>query len=105
MSKPSSWNKARRASRWILALVLGAGLSAACRQDRHDAPRYDPLEYSPVFANGSSALPLVEGTVARGHLGEDELLNTGKVNGQVADVFPFAITRADLDRGEQRFNI
>ena len=83
----------------------------------HDAPRYDPYEQSAIFRNGSSAQPIVAGTVARstgadsnGGLGnvalnEDELLNTGKVDGQMATVFPFAITRADLDRGEERFNI
>jgi mono/diheme cytochrome c family protein len=71
----------------------------------HDAPRYDPLEASAVFAKGASARPLVEGTVPRGFLAADELLATGKVGGQVANVFPFAIARADLDRGEERFNI
>ena len=71
----------------------------------HDAPRYDPLEASTIFRNGASAQPLVEGTVARGDLRQDELLATGKVNGQPANEFPFAITRADLDRGEERFNI
>ena len=89
----------------VLALTIaGAGL-AACRQDMHDAPRYDPLEYSSVFPKGSSALPLVEGTVARGFLHEDALLYEGKVNGQPAMSFPFPITRTDLDRGEERFNI
>ena len=68
-------------------------------------PRYDPLEASPVLANGSSAQPLVEGTVARGHLNDDELLHTGRVNGQPATEFPFVMTRRDLDRGEERFNI
>ena len=71
----------------------------------HDAPRYDPLEASAIFRNGASAQPLVEGTVPRGQLNQDELLATGKVDGQVVNEFPFAITRADLDRGEQRFNI
>ncbi|HYN10281.1 MAG TPA: cytochrome c [Vicinamibacterales bacterium] len=71
----------------------------------HDAPRYDPLEASTVFPKGSSAQPLVPGTVARGQLAEDELLHTGRVMGAVADAYPFPITRADLDRGEQRFNI
>jgi mono/diheme cytochrome c family protein len=83
---------------------------AGCRQDMHDAPRYDPYEESAFLPNHSSAQPLVAGTVpreeARGAvLDEDELLHTGKINGQFADVFPFAITRADLDRGEERFNI
>jgi mono/diheme cytochrome c family protein len=76
----------------------------------HDAPRYDPYEASAVLPNGSSAQPLVAGTVARAGTGgavldEDELLNTGKIDGKPAGVFPFAITRADLDRGEERFNI
>jgi mono/diheme cytochrome c family protein len=83
---------------------------SSCRQDMHDAPRYDPLEASTFLPNGSSAQPLVPGTVSRtaaagSPLNEDELLHTGKVNGQLADMFPFAITRADLDRGEERFNI
>ena len=86
-------------------LTAGALVFAGCRQDMHDAPRYDPLEYSSVFPKGSSALPLVEGTVARGFLHEDALLYEGKVNGQPAMAFPFPITRADLDRGEERFNI
>ncbi len=77
----------------------------ACRQDMHQAPRYDPLEESTVFPKGSSAQPLVEGTVARGHLNEDELLYTGKVDGKPADAFPFTITAADLNRGEERYNI
>jgi len=89
-----------------LAVVAAAGiLSGACRQDMHQAPRYDPLEESAVFPGGAASQPLVEGTIARGHLDDDELLYTGKVNGQVADMFPFEITAADLDRGQQRFNI
>ena len=71
----------------------------------HDAPRYKPLAASTVFPKGSSAQPLVAGTMPRGFLHEDEHLYTGKVNGEIATTFPFAITRADLDRGEERFNI
>ena len=81
----------------------------------HDAPRYDPLEASTVFPKGSSAQPLVAGTVSReyhvpnmqdlGGLREDEHLYTGKVNGELATTFPFPITKADLDRGQERFNI
>lgn len=85
-------------------LLLVGGL-AGCRQDMHDAPRYDPYEASAVFPNGSSAQPLVEGTVARSDVLDDDLLTTGKINGQLADEFPFPITRADLDRGQERFNI
>ncbi len=45
------------------------------------------------------------GTVPRGFLRENEHLYTGKVNGALATTFPFAMTRADLDRGQERFNI
>ena len=84
--------------------MLGAGV-AGCRQDMHDAPRYDPLEASLVLRNGSSAQPIVEGTVPRGFLRDDEAFYTAKIDGQPVDAFPFAITRDDLDRGQERFNI
>jgi mono/diheme cytochrome c family protein len=71
----------------------------------HDAPRYDPLEASTVLAKGSSSQPLVAGTVARGFEGADAHLTTGKDGNTPVATFPFPITRADLDRGEQRFNI
>ena len=88
------------------ALVLAVGLTAAgCRQDMHDAPRYDPLEASDLFRSGAAAQPLVDGTVARGHLNADALLATGLVDGEPSPLFPFEITAADLDRGEERFNI
>jgi mono/diheme cytochrome c family protein len=86
-------------------LLLAGVLVSGCRQDMHDAPRYDPLEVSSVLPKGSSAQPLVAGTVPRGFLREDEHLNLAKVNGAVATTFPFAMTRADLDRGEERYNI
>jgi len=86
----------------VLACLL---FLAGCRQDMHDAPRYDPLEASAITEGASSAQPLIAGTVARGFLHEDEHLYAGKVGGQPATTFPFAITRADLDRGRERFNI
>ena len=88
------------------ALLAVASMSlAGCRQDMHDNPRAEPLEASRVYADGSSARPLVEGTVPRGHLNDDEFLHTGKIGGQPVTEFPFAITRKELDRGENRFNI
>jgi mono/diheme cytochrome c family protein len=108
VTSPSRRSAAKRRTALLPFAVCLLPLAAAatgCRQDMHDAPRYDPLEASTVFPKGSSAQPLVPGTVARGMLNEDELLQTGRVMGAVADAFPFPITRADLDRGEQRFNI
>jgi len=92
----------------MLALVLTAGtalVAAGCRQDMHDAPRYDPLEASAFLPAMASAQPLVEGTIPRGGLRQDPWLYTGRVDGQDVTAFPFAITAADLDRGEERFNI
>jgi mono/diheme cytochrome c family protein len=90
---------------WLPAIAVAAALSGACRQDMHDAPRYDPLEASAMMPGGASAQPLVEGTVARDHLKADALLETGKINGQVADVYPFPIAATDLNRGQERFDI
>ena len=95
---------------FALCLLPLLAFLSGCRQDMHDAPRYDPYEESAFLPNHSSAQPLVAGTVPReaakgAVLDDDELLHTGKINGQAADAFPFAITRADLDRGQERFNI
>ncbi|HUF24389.1 MAG TPA: cytochrome c [Vicinamibacterales bacterium] len=86
-------------------LVLAALSLTACRQDMHDNPRGEPLEASRMFADGSASRPLIEGTVARGHLNDDDFLYTGRSGGQPVAEFPFAITRRELDRGEERFNI
>jgi len=71
----------------------------------HVQPKYVPEYGSTFFADGRSERQPVTGTVARGELRSDELLYTGKVNGAVADAFPFAITAADLSRGRERYNI
>jgi mono/diheme cytochrome c family protein len=86
---------------WLI-LVLA---TSACRQDMHDQPRYKPLAATDFFGDGRSARPEVEGTVARGHLRIDQARYTGKVNSEDVDYFPFEITRADLERGQQRFNV
>lgn len=85
----------------ILSLLMVSG----CRLDMHIDPRYDPFSPSTFFPDGRSERPLVPGTVARGHLRTDELLYTGRINGQPANEFPFPITKADLKRGQQRYDI
>lgn len=87
------------------ALALAIGAATACRVDMHVQPRYDPLASSTFFPDGRSERPAVPGTVVHGDLRTDELRYTGKINGVVANEFPFPITRADLDRGRQRFNV
>jgi len=96
----------RNARCLIVASALAAVLAgAACRQDMHDQPKFTPLRASESFADRRSGRPIVEGTVARGRLQEDELLATGKVNGQLADTFPFPVTAEVLSRGRERFDI
>jgi mono/diheme cytochrome c family protein len=89
----------------IVVAAAGALLLTACRQDMQDQPRYKPLAATNFFGDGLSARPLPEGTVARGQLRIDEARYTGKIKGADVDAFPFAITRADVLRGEERFNI
>ena len=89
----------------VAALVAATVALAACRQDMHDTPRYEPLEASAFFTSGGSARPLVSNTVPRGFLREDELLYTGKVGGQLANVFPAPVTAEVMARGQERFNV
>jgi len=96
----------RNARCLIVASALAVVFAGAgCRQDMHDQPKFIPLRASESFADHRSERPIVEGTVARGHLQEDELLATGKVNGQLADTFPFPVTAEVLSRGRERFDI
>lgn len=89
-----------------LALLVTTALGlAGCRQDMHDAPRYEAFEASSSFPDGRASRNLPAGTVARGWLREDDALYTGKVNGVSVDQFPFPIGRDELTRGQARFNI
>lgn len=93
------------ASAVLAFATLACALLLGCRQDMQVQPKYVPEDPSTFFADGRSERPPVEGTVARGGLRTDDLLYTGRVNGQVADLFPFPITAADLARGRERYNI
>jgi len=84
----------------LVALAL-----AGCRLDMHVQPKYLPERPTNFFHDGRSERPLVPGTVARGQLRLDELLYTGKENGEIANRFPFPITKADLQRGREQYNI
>jgi len=89
----------------VLLVVASSIALTACRQDMHDAPRYEPLEASAFFDNGGSARTLVANTVPRGYLREDELLYTGKVSGQFANMFPMAVTADVMARGQERYDV
>ena len=98
-----SWH-ARTIVRAVAIVAMSAAL-AACRQDMHDAPNYQPLEASAFFADGRASRTLVANTVARGQLREDEHLYTGRIGGQVAAEFPMAVTAEVMARGRERFNV
>jgi hypothetical protein len=71
----------------------------------HNQPKYRGLRPSTFFADGSSARPLVEGTIARGTLEDDDAFYTGKVDSAMVKEFPFPIDEKVLDRGQERYNI
>ena len=77
----------------------------ACRQKMAVQPRYDPLEPSDFFADHMSARPRLPGTVARGEAAMTGPLVTGKMNGVDVDGYPFPVTAAVMNRGQERYNI
>lgn len=77
----------------------------ACRQDMHNQPKYKPLAHTSFFDDERSERPAIEDTVARGQLRVDQARYTGKQNGKDIDFFPIQITKADIERGHERFNI
>lgn len=88
-----------------LVLVLSAAVFSGCDLSMRDQPRYDPLQKSSFFKDGQAARPLVEGTVARGSLRDNDYFYTGKIGGADAKEYPFPITEDVLKRGRERFNI
>jgi len=98
-------HRIRRGWAYVLGLMSAAVLWSGCRQDMHDQPKYKGFRPSAFFADGRSVRPLVPGTVARGHLNDDALLFTGKVGENFSPEFPFPVTRAVLERGQERYNI
>src|SRR5258708_40357678 len=55
-----------------VCLVFGSGCEYL-RQDMANQPKNRPLSPSPFFEDGRSERPLVENTVARGSLANDDL--------------------------------
>jgi cytochrome c553 len=90
---------------WLATAVLALAALSGCRLDMHIQPKYLPDQPSTFFQDGRSARPVVPGTVARGELRIDELMFTGRENGAESNHFPFPITRADLERGREQYNI
>jgi mono/diheme cytochrome c family protein len=87
-----------------VALAMLVSLTA-CQQKMANQPRYDPLEASDFFEDGMASRPRIEGTVARGDLADTPFMATGKINGQVVDGYPFAVTADVIDRGQTRYDV
>ncbi len=80
------------------ALFLLAGCSL--KQDMALQPKNRPLSPSDFFNDGRSARPLVENTVARGSVREDEMTIAKDSN-----AFPLPVNQELLERGESRYKI
>jgi len=94
----------------LVAVCLAAAVYAGCRSEMYDQARYKPYAASDFFQDGTSARPLVYGTVphsdVRGNAPElSELFLTGKTAGTLAESFPIPIDRSVLARGQERFRI
>jgi mono/diheme cytochrome c family protein len=110
---------------FILMLVTAPCLLlTGCRRDMQDQPKAIAYRENSFFKDGTASRPLIEGTVPRGYLREDREFYFGKKAGNTAggtpaptasastalfpddvDTFPVPITKTDLDRGQQRYNI
>ena len=89
----------------VTGILSLAWCLSGCDTDMSHQPKLKPLQESDFFQDGRASRPRVPGTVARGHLNDDELLMTGQLKGQDADLFPFPVTRELLNRGQERYDI
>ena len=86
----------------ILVTALFAG---GCREEMRNDARLKPLQEDPFFADRNSSRPLVPNTVPRGEADLDDFFYQGEMNGKLVRGFPSPITKQELERGRDRFNI
>src|ERR1041384_2060845 len=128
--KAENYSPACRAISSCLLLSAYCLLFSGCRRDMQDQPKAIAYRENSFFKDGTGSRPLVEGTVPRGYLREDRAFYFGKkataqatpqspqtpptqasANSQAGlypddvDTIPMRLTKADLDRGQERFNI
>jgi len=88
----------------LFRCALAASLFFLCgcslKQDMALQPKNRPLSPSDFFTDGRSARPLVENTVARGSVLEDELMVSKDSN-----AFPLPLSLELLERGENRYKV
>jgi hypothetical protein len=82
------------------AIVCVVVSGCQIRQDMADQPKNRPLSPSPFFDDGRSERPLLENTVARGSIADDDLFVPKESN-----AFPLPLTPELLKRGQERYKI
>ena len=85
---------------WATAALLLASGCRYLKQDMANQPKNKALSPSEFFDDGRSERPLVENTVARGSIADDDLIVPKDSNS-----FPLPVNRELLDRGEDRYKI
>ena len=104
--KPCLWTH-RIGRTFLLGICLL--LAAGCRQDMQNQPKFKPLRPNPMFDDGGSAGPLVEGTVPRASARDGSFRPSWLVRPKLTvtletnDVsnftqYPIPLTRQILDR-------
>ena len=98
---------AMRVARAVMGLSAMAAMLvlAGCRQDMHDQPKFFPQRGTSFYADGRSARPQVENTVARNQLHQDAYFFTGLQDGKEGDGLPIPLTAEVMQRGQERYNI
>jgi mono/diheme cytochrome c family protein len=90
----------------VTLLVVVALLAGACRQDMHDQAKLEPLEASPLFADGAGSRTPPAGTVARGELRDDDRLYLGRdADGSPISDLPVPLTAELLATGHKDFDV
>lgn len=87
------------------AALASVALLAGCRQDMHNEPKFYPQRGTTFYADGRSARPQVENTVARNQLHADTYFYTGLVNGKEGDGLPMPVSAELLQRGQEKYNV
>jgi mono/diheme cytochrome c family protein len=89
----------------IPLFALAAISLAGCHTDMWRQPKGEPLGENDFFPDGQMSRPLLTGTIARGKIRKDDAFFTGAVNGKWVDTLPVPLTKALLERGQERYNV
>ncbi len=89
----------------LFLVALCALVLTGCGRNMYDQAKYDVYDPSPLFANGASSRPLIDGTVSRERGALAEPFFTGQDENGLMTELPIPLTEALLARGQERYNI